>query len=85
MDITGKQSAKDDLQMDYTMRVPFKVIKKAALSKIFNKDNKDNEKDEIIEDDGKGLRVNVRITGSPDDYKIKLGKKKEKYTSHKSF
>jgi hypothetical protein len=79
MDITGTQSAKDDMKMDYTMRVPLKVIKKATFSKIFNKDKKEGAgKDEIIEDEGKGLRMNVRITGTPDDYKIKLGKKKEK-------
>jgi hypothetical protein len=77
MDIFGEQSAKDDFKMDYTMQVPLKMIKQAALSKVFNKEKKeDSDEDMVIEDKGKGLRISVRVTGPPDDYKIKLGKNK---------
>jgi hypothetical protein len=77
MDMFGEQSSKGDYNMDYTMQVPLKMIKQAALSKVFNKEKKaGSDEDFVIEDEGKGLRINIRVTGTPDDYDIKLGKKK---------
>ena len=40
------------------------------------KRKEDNEPDEIIKMKDGGLRINVRILGTPDDYQIKLGKGK---------
>ncbi|NJL14768.1 MAG: hypothetical protein HC913_18385 [Microscillaceae bacterium] len=77
--ISGKKTL--DLQMDYVIEVPFKVIKQAIWNMLFNKKkNKNQEEKEIEEEiirareDGRELFVKINITGTPDKYEIRLGK-----------
>ncbi len=70
--------------IDYYLRIPWKTVRKAASQKIFGnkKDAAINEEqeDEIVEVDPneKIKYLNLKIKGSIDDYKVSLGKKKEK-------
>jgi hypothetical protein len=76
IEISGKQDM--NLNMEYFMRIPVKMATKAGLSKLFGgKAEVDpNQEDEIIyRDDNKRTRfINVKITGTPEDYKISMGK-----------
>lgn len=79
-EVSGKQSL--DLQMEYNVRIPFKVIAKAGVQKLFGRKNRDNtdQVDEIqYRDDDKRTRfLNINIKGTPDDYDISLGKSKKR-------
>lgn len=80
MDISGRQDMNDNLE--YQMRIPWKLIKQGARNRIFGSKNNKNEakgEDEIIElDPNKKVRyLNVEIKGTLDDFKVRMGKKKE--------
>lgn len=79
VEISGKQDK--DLNMDYLIRVPFKMITSAAASKLFGKKKEDidpeREDDIIRRDPNRKTRfVNIRITGTPENYKVSLAKGK---------
>jgi hypothetical protein len=79
--ISGEQNT--DLNFNYLVSVPWKVITKTASNKLFkkNKEEVDTEQiDEIqYENENKKTRyVNVRIKGNSEDYKVSLGKRNEK-------
>lgn len=82
MELSGTHD--DEQNIDYYLRIPWKTVRKAAWRKIFGnkKDEATNEEqvDEIIEvDPNKNIRyLNLKIKGKIDDYKVSLGKKKEK-------
>ncbi|MBL0685480.1 AsmA family protein [Aquimarina mytili] len=70
--------------IDYYLRIPWKTVRKAAWQKLF-RSKKDaavteEQEDEIVEVDPneKIKYLNLKIKGSIDDYKVSLGKKKEK-------
>ncbi|MDW3652154.1 MAG: AsmA-like C-terminal region-containing protein [Bacteroidia bacterium] len=80
MDISGSQDMNDNIE--YYMRIPWKLIKQGARNRIFgSKKNKEDSttEDEIIEvDPNKKVRyLNVKIMGTLDDFDVKMGKKKE--------
>lgn len=75
IEISGKQDM--NLNMDYFLRVPLKLVSKAVFTKLFKKtpENVDeNQEDEIIiRDPQKRIRfLNLRILGTPENYKISL-------------
>jgi hypothetical protein len=76
-EISGKQGL--DLQMEYDVRIPLKVVAKAGVQKLFGRKNRDNsdQVDEIqYRDQDKRTRfININIKGTPEDYDISLGKK----------
>ncbi len=78
-EISGRQGI--DLDMEYAMRIPVKMVAKAGFQKLFAKKDKDNtgNVDEIeYRDFTKRTRfVNVVITGTPDDYNVNIGKAKK--------
>jgi hypothetical protein len=79
MDIKGSQDM--DLNMDYYVRIPWKMVTNVAASKLFGKkvEEVDPEQVDAIQyaKDGKKTRfVNVRIKGNTEDYKITLEKAK---------
>lgn len=81
MEISGKQSI--DLNMEYYMRIPLKMVTQVGFKALFGKKQEEVDMDRIDEieyrDKDKKVRfVNVRVTGTPDDYKIGLGKEKKK-------
>jgi len=77
-EISGRQGV--DLDMAYEMRIPVKVVAKAGFQRLFAKKNRDNtgNVDEIeYRDFTRNTRfVNVLISGTPDDYEVKVGTRK---------
>jgi hypothetical protein len=77
--ISGKQSL--DLKMEYYVRVPMKLVTKAGISSLFNgKPEAVNmeQVDEIeyIGNDKKIAFMNLKVSGTPEDFKVALGKDK---------
>ncbi len=76
MEISGRQDMK--LNMDYYVRIPWRMVTRAGMQKLFGsrKENDPEKADEIqYQDENKRIRfLNLRITGTPDNYKIALGK-----------
>jgi hypothetical protein len=86
IEISGKQDM--DLKMDYFVRVPLRLISKAVFTKLFKKspENIDEQKeDEIIKRDmEKRIRfLNLRILGTPEDYKFSVERIKNENTEIK--
>jgi hypothetical protein len=75
-EISGQQNT--DLTMEYYLRIPIKVVTQAGFQKLFGKKDQDNsgQVDEIeYRDENKRTRfVNIKIEGTPDEYRISLGK-----------
>lgn len=79
--ISGKQSV--DLTMEYYIRVPMKMVTKAGFNSLFNKKPEEVDLQQIDEieyhpTDKKIAFMNLRLTGTPDDFKVGLGKDKSK-------
>ena len=78
LELSGQQ--KLDLSMAYFVRVPLKLVTQIAWRKLFGGKNKEDtdisQVDEIEEigDLNKVRFLNISITGTPDQYDIKLGK-----------
>ncbi len=70
--------------IDYYLRIPWETVRKASWQKLFGnkKDAAINEEreDEIVEVDPKKKikYLNLKIKGNIDNYKVSLGKKKER-------
>jgi hypothetical protein len=78
--LSGKQGL--DMQMEYYMRVPLRMVTGAAMQKLFGRKSSEidpDREDEIIYKDPnkKVSYVNVKIAGTPDDYKISLQKNRQ--------
>ncbi len=77
-EVSGNQD--QNLKMEYFVRIPIKVVTKAGMQKLFGPKNNDTsgQVDEIqYRDESRRTRfVNLKIEGTPDDYKISLGKDK---------
>ncbi len=76
IEISGKQDM--DLNMEYYLRIPLKLVTKAAAQKLFKK-RKEIDPTQVDEiqyiDSTKRIRfLNLKITGTPDDYKISVDK-----------
>ena len=80
MEISGKQTLEG--QMEYYLRIPWKMVTKTASSRLFGKKNKeevaDDQVDEIQYGSDKTKYVNVKILGDENGYKFSLGKDKRK-------
>lgn len=82
MEFSGTQRMKDEV-IEYYIRIPWKMIRQGAKYKLFG-DKKtaegDTGDDEIIEVDPneKTRYLNLKMTGTLDNYKIKPGKEKKK-------
>jgi len=71
--ITGFQYFNNE--MEYLVQIPFSLVTSVGWGALTGKQRKeDAEPDEIIKMKDGGVRINVRIVGTPDDYSIKLGK-----------
>jgi uncharacterized protein involved in outer membrane biogenesis len=80
MEISGTQSL--DMHMEYYLRIPLKLVTQAGFHKLFGKKQEEvnPEQEDAIEYRDKDKKVhfiNLRISGSPADYKIALGKAKK--------
>lgn len=81
MQISGTQDM--EMNMDYFVRVPWKLVTDAATSKLFGKKREavaEQQEDAIqYADPEKKVRyLNIRIKGNSEDYKITLDKSKDK-------
>lgn len=79
MEISGKQDLEGN--MEYYLRIPWKMVTKAASSKLFGKNKEevsDDQVDEIQYGSEKERYVNVKIVGNENGYKFTLGKPKRK-------
>lgn len=71
-----------EMNMEYYIRVPLKLVTKAATQKLFGKKkeeiNPDQEDEIIYKDPNKRVSyINLKITGTPSNYKISLQKNKD--------
>lgn len=78
LELSGQQDM--DLNMDYLIRVPWKMVTSAGTQRLFGSRNKADVEgdDEIIQSDpSRRTRfVNVRMTGTPDDFRVSLAGKR---------
>ncbi len=77
IEISGKQDM--NMNMEYYLRIPIKMVTQVGIQKLFGKkDNEPEQEDEIqFRDESKKIRfVNLKLTGTPENYKITLGKDK---------
>jgi hypothetical protein len=79
MEISGKQDL--NLNMEYYLKIPWKMVTQAGSSKLFGKKTEEVDPEQVdaiqYADPEKKVRyVNIKISGTPEDYKISLGKKK---------
>jgi len=77
--LSGKQSV--DLTMEYYMRIPMKMVTSVGFNALFHKKQEDVSLDQIDEveyadNDRKVRFVSVKVTGTPDDFKVALSKKR---------
>ncbi len=81
MEVSGRQHL--DMSMAYFVRVPLKMVTQVAFRKLFGGKGKEevdpDQIDEIdtIGDLNKVRFLNIRITGTPEDYNIGLGREKK--------
>lgn len=78
IEISGKQDF--NMNMEYFVRVPWKLVTQVAAQKLFGKSTEADslQEDQIqYRDESKRTRfINLKISGTPDNYKIALGKDK---------
>src|SRR5690606_36977185 len=77
IEISGKQDM--NMNMEYYLRIPLKMVTQVGMGKLFGKkEDTASQEDEIqYRDESKRIRfVNLKLTGTPDNYKISLGKDK---------
>jgi hypothetical protein len=77
MEITGKQRIDGNMDMDYLIGVPWKMIGQVASKKLFKKKGNDQESndDEIQYRQKNSKFVYIKMTGDLENYKISLSKK----------
>ena len=80
MEISGRQSM--DMQMEYYLRIPLKMVTEVGFHMLFGKKKEEVNPDQVdaieYRDKEKKVRfMNIKITGTPDDYKVHLGKAKK--------
>ncbi|OQP62447.1 hypothetical protein A3860_27525 [Niastella vici] len=80
LEFSGTQSL--DLKMEYYVRIPLKMVTQVGFRMLFNKKKEEVDPDQVdaieYRDKDKKVRfMNLMITGTPDDYKVHLGKPKK--------
>jgi hypothetical protein len=75
--IEGSQGILGKMDMDYTIGVPWAMIKDVARNKIFKKNSKQNqEPDEIVKEKDGAKYVYFRVSGDLENYSVNLVKGK---------
>ena len=76
MEIRGEQRIDGNMDMDYTIGVPWKMITSVGSQKLFRRKEKDSESDDEIQYRQSNSKfVYIRMTGDLENYKIGLAKK----------
>lgn len=82
--ISGQQKLSAPMQMDYAIRIPWKLVTQAVASKLFGgrkQEEIDLDREDAIQtvDPNKKIAfIHLKLSGEPDNYKITLGKAKKK-------
>lgn len=76
IELSGKQDM--SLNMEYYVRVPWRLVTKIASQRLFGTTGESDGEDEIqYRDQSKNQRfLNLKISGTPDNYKISVAKDK---------
>jgi hypothetical protein len=79
LEISGTQAM--DKHMEYYLRIPLKLVTQVGFRKLFGKKQEEVDPDQVDaiqyrDMDKKTHFINLKITGTPDDYKMGLGKSK---------
>ena len=79
LEISGNQGM--DKHMEYYLRIPLKLVTQVGFRKLFGKKPEEVDPDQVdaiqYRDMDKKIHfINLKITGTPDDYKMGLGKSK---------
>ncbi len=80
MEISGKQSL--NMQMEYYMRIPMKMVTQVGFRALFGRKQEEVDVDQVdaieYRDVDKKVRfMNIKVSGTPDNFKIGLGKAKK--------
>ena len=80
MEIAGQQSM--DTHMEYYLRIPLKLVTQVGFHMLFGKKKEEVDPDQVdaieYRDMDKKVRfMNIKISGTPDAYKVALGKAKK--------
>ena len=80
IEISGTQSL--DRKMEYYLRIPLKMVTQVGFRMLFGKKQEEVDPDQVdaieYRDKNKKIRfMNLKITGTPEDYKVALGKVKK--------
>jgi hypothetical protein len=80
LEFSGTQSL--DMNMQYFVRIPLKMVTQVGFRMLFNKKQEEVDPDQVdaieYRDKDKRIRfMNLTITGTPDNYKVGLGKPKK--------
>jgi hypothetical protein len=80
MEIAGQQSM--DTRMEYYLRIPLKLVTQVGFHMLFGKKKEEVDPDQVdaieVRDMDKKVRfMNIKISGTPDNYKVALGKAKK--------
>jgi uncharacterized protein involved in outer membrane biogenesis len=79
MEFSGKQEL--NMQMEYFLRIPLKMVTNIGFKMLFGKKEEEVDPEQIDAIQYRNMDrrvrfVNLKITGTPDDYKVSLGKSK---------
>ncbi|WP_160710945.1 AsmA-like C-terminal region-containing protein [Chitinophaga solisilvae] len=79
IEVAGNQSL--DLRMNYYLRVPMKMVTQVGFQALFGRKREDVDPDQVdaiesLDRGKKGRFMHLSISGTPEKYKIGLGKKK---------
>ena len=80
MEFSGKQEL--NMQMEYFLRIPLKMVTNVGFRMLFGKKEEEVDPDQVdaiqYRNMDKRVRfVNLKISGTPDDYKVSLGRSKK--------
>lgn len=80
MEISGKQYM--DTNMEYYLRIPLKMVTQVGFKSLFGKKQEEIDPDQVdaieYRDKDKKIRfMNIKVSGTPDKYKVGLGKAKK--------
>lgn len=80
MEISGKQNL--DMSMEYYMRIPMKMVTTVGFQSLFGRKKEEVDPDQVdaieYRDKDKKIRfMNIKVTGTPDNFKVGLGKAKK--------
>lgn len=80
MEISGKQSL--DMNMEYYVRIPLKLVTSVGFKSLFGRKQEEVDPDQVdaieYRDKDKKVRfMNIKVSGTPDKFKVGLGKAKK--------